>query len=724
MTKVKKIVAAVLTLCLVFGCISASAASKGLVYESKTSDYTATKISHPEAGYGEVDGIVDFPSGDADRGQSYSWSAVGYGDYVYIGTCYAAVWETVKIVGNMTPGMQIDVETARAAANAAFNGKLYTGDLKNNPEDLRRAVIVKINTKTGDTDIVYDTAENGFHYGGFRAAIEFNGKLYFCNTYKNPQIMEVDPKTDKVNIVYTCDPIDYSKPENQLISSGIRGIANYNGMLVVSAIRDDGAYIVASKDPSKGQDSFKVVGTQKDLLDYPAYMFNDAIFGGSVFDMVSFNGKLYITVVAGKFDPATKEVPKKGFALFEVEEKDGKWTYNLLVGDKKDGAKYPFGFGGDRSGAANMVVHDNHLYVGGYNDPMVAVPNALLQMNFESIYKDLKDPVCLWRMDTQGNWELVVGDPNEYFPEVAGNRGEGFDSAMNQYVWRMQDFDNKLYVGTFDVTGLIRPIAQLCNGDILKNTAKDWGTQIQYIADLIKLITKSGAQTMSLKNDTLSDAQALLGTMKDMKGLLNKGGINDLKASEQLHALLLKGIELYGSIREYLPAEVAKALDQVFSQEIADKLFYFIGTCEYLSKSEEGFDLLVTEDGVNFEAVSRDGLGDKYNHGIRTFAVNNDGIFLGTANPFYGTQVWHVEERTAAPAPDSKNSFDMDKNADVKADAKAEVKADVKSADTNASAGTAKDEVPNTGATAGIGLAVTALAAGAVLVICKKKKVF
>ena len=76
MTTVKKIVAAVLTLCLVFGCISVSAASKGLVYESKTSDYTATKISHPEAGYGEVDGIVNFPSGDADRGQSYSWSAI------------------------------------------------------------------------------------------------------------------------------------------------------------------------------------------------------------------------------------------------------------------------------------------------------------------------------------------------------------------------------------------------------------------------------------------------------------------------------------------------------------------------------------------------------------------------------------------------------------------------------------------------------------------------
>ena len=48
--------------------------------------YSIDKISHPTLGSGEIDGILT--GEDQDRGNSYSWSAVESGDYVYIGTCY------------------------------------------------------------------------------------------------------------------------------------------------------------------------------------------------------------------------------------------------------------------------------------------------------------------------------------------------------------------------------------------------------------------------------------------------------------------------------------------------------------------------------------------------------------------------------------------------------------------------------------------------------------
>ena len=695
MSKVKKITAAILALCLVFSCLTATAASKGVVYESKDTNLTATKISHPEAGLGEVDGIVNFESGDADRGQSYSWSAVGYGDYVYIGTCYGAIWRTIQMMAEMNG---LDQEMARTAMNALFNGKLYVGDMKNNPEDERRSVIVKINTKTGDADIV----AGPFNHGGFRAAIGFNDKIYFCDTVYPPEIIEIDPNNnDKAQIVYKC------APTNKGISVGIRGIAVCNDQLVVSMIGNDGAYIVASKDPSKGQDSFKVIGTQKDLLDYPAYMYNDAIFGGSIFDMASFNGKLYITVVAGKFDKETNSVPKKGFALFEgTEGKDGKWTYKLIVGDPKDGAKYPFGFGGDRSGAANLVVHGDHLYVGGYNDPMIAIPQAFLTGNFEDLYRDFSEPVSLWRMDKAGNWELVAGEANEYFPEVKGNMGAGFDNPMNQYVWRMQSFDGKLFIGTFDITGLVRPIAQFCNGDILKNTPKEWASQIKYIADLVKAMKDFKPEEKSA-TFALNDAEALLDTMKDMKGLLNKGGLKDIDSIARFHKLLTRAVKLYEKVRVLLPKSAAEKLDKVINQENADKVFYFLEVAKYLSKSQEGFDVLVTEDGLNFKAMTRDGFGDKYNHGVRTFAVNDNGLFLGTANPFYGTQVWHIEEDKDVPVVPETDKDD-----------------DTVAPETDApTTEDPKDEVPDTGVdTTSIAIASSALAAGVVLTLISKKK--
>lgn len=68
-------------------------------YDSGTG-YIAEKITHPNNGVMTTDGIVDYigngklatnlEDGKGDRGQNYSWASLGYGDYMYIGTCYGA----------------------------------------------------------------------------------------------------------------------------------------------------------------------------------------------------------------------------------------------------------------------------------------------------------------------------------------------------------------------------------------------------------------------------------------------------------------------------------------------------------------------------------------------------------------------------------------------------------------------------------------------------------
>lgn len=54
--------------------------------------------------------------------------------------------------------------------------------------------------------------------------------------------------------------------------------------------------------------------------------------------------------------------------------------------------------------------------------------------------------------------------------------------------------------------------------------------------------------------------------------------------------------------------------------------------------------MYVSDDGINFETVTIDGFGDPYNHGLRVFAETDNGLTIGTANPFYGTQVWLMNE--------------------------------------------------------------------------------
>ena len=61
----------------------------------------------------------------------------------------------------------------------------------------------------------------------------------------------------------------------------------------------------------------------------------------------------------------------------------------------------------------------------------------------------------------------------------------------------------------------------------------------------------------------------------------------------------------------------------------------------YLRTAKRGFDLYVTG---GWRATSRPSpptaLADPYNHGLRVFAATDQGLCLGTANPFYGTQIW------------------------------------------------------------------------------------
>lgn len=137
MLKIKKGLAVLLALTIVFSFTTALAADKPLRYTSPSGNYTAEKFSHPDTGVGEVDGIIEYDSGVNDRGQNYSWSAVGYGDYMYVGTCYAAIATTINIMAKQS-GMDPDV--FKAGIDALFNGTLYIWEIKKTIPPVRSVV--------------------------------------------------------------------------------------------------------------------------------------------------------------------------------------------------------------------------------------------------------------------------------------------------------------------------------------------------------------------------------------------------------------------------------------------------------------------------------------------------------------------------------------------------------------------------------------------------------
>ncbi len=483
---------------------------------------TFDKLSHPNSPVSTPDGIVDYvgngavsvpqEGGTGDRGQSYSWSAISYGDWVYVGTCYAAMGNTLTLMDSVL-GDSFDKEIMKATLNAMFNGTFFYGQEDGVESD---GVLVKVNVKTGETKIIMAKSENGMA-PLFRNAIRFKDKLYFCGSVSAynadgtrkqpgmPSIYEIDPKTDTFQCVYQGLTLrDYAAAYLQGICTGIRGMAVYGDRLVVSCVGLEGAYILISSDPSQGASSFTKIATQQDLFDYPAYHYSDSIYGGSVWEIVTYNGDLYVALCTGrqnKYDVSGNQIEgnqpdehtMQSFAIVKGhEEADGSFTWTSLVGDKeRDGARYTFGIDPERTraGACNMVIYNGYLYIGEYEDIEIALEDVLFKQDVQFLAKNLEQSVSLYRMDPEENMELVVGNPTTMFPEggISG-LGSGFGHQENQYIWQSKVYDGKLYLGTFDSSSLLQPIGQFTNGDLLHMSKEEWISQLNYLKVLLELL--------------------------------------------------------------------------------------------------------------------------------------------------------------------------------------------------------------------------------------------
>ena len=691
-------------------------------------NYTFEKISHPTKGTMSADGIVDYIGNGAvdvitdpsdpnynagDRGQNYSWSAVAYGDWMYVGTCYSAMGNTLTLMQNIL-GDKFDKDVMEAGLKAMFNGTFYYGH-----EDGADSggILVKVNTKTGEIKLLMSNSLNGYA-PLFRNAIAYNGKLYFCGSvHVNgksglPSVYEIDPKDDSYKAVYVglSSMQDYGAAYKKGISTGIRGMCVYNGKLVISNVFADattgksGATILASSNPSEG---FTVIASQDDLFDYPAYTYRDSIYGGSVWDMVEYNGHLYVSICTGTEENAPDDNTMQSFAIVRGDEKaDGTFTWTPLIGDQgKDGARYTFGIDPERtrSGAANLIVYKDHLYIGEYNDEQIAMERILFNKTGEGsdgslggvdcsfVNANLEQSVNLYRMDKDENIELLVGDATTMFPNggISGI-GSGFGHNENQYIWRMEVYDGKLYIGTFDTSSLLEPIGQFSNGDIIGMTPEQWATQLQYIKELLELLyEKNGTNPvatyemqatpetatpetamymddMAVKvedsfaseaadlTDMMEIAPDVLGNDTEMGVLSSENSVEDRITSLQdfsdYYETMLDQYEQLAA--EYdLGDDLKAAFEKLLNQETWDKIKSVLVCLHYMRTASRGFDMYVTSDGVNFETLTTSGFGDPYNHGLRVFAVTNQGLCMGTANPFYGTQLWIQRKTETKPQP-------------------------------------------------------------------------
>jgi len=78
----------------------------------------------------------------------------------------------------------------------------------------------------------------------------------------------------------------------------------------------------------------------------------------------------------------------------------------------------------------------------------------------------------------------------------------------------------------------------------------------------------------------------------------------------------------------------------VLSEIMKDSGVNLADILEQYAAYEGGFDLWSTTDGVDWTMLSRTGFGEEFNYGVRNFLSTPYGLYLGTANPFYGFEIF------------------------------------------------------------------------------------
>lgn len=242
--------------------------------------------------------------------------------------------------------------------------------------------------------------------------------------------------------------------------------------------------------------------------------------------------------------------------------------------------------------AQEMVVFNNHLYVGTL-DPI---------RGFSVLKTEAKGqpPYTFVPVVTDGAWRT--------------NRDGEEAHNLNEYVLSMCPFEDHLYVGTgcglggYDFISKIGPAA----AEIIRIDPDDtW-----------QLVCGSPRQTPNGAKVPISSLPAGFGN--PFVGYFWRMEVHNdwLYVATTDSSISLLSADLW---KDKLPDREKELVEQY-----GEKFVDFFG----------GFDLWKSRNGVQWYPVTITGLGDAFNIGGRTLQSTPYGLFIGTANPFYGCQVW------------------------------------------------------------------------------------
>ncbi|MBR1726903.1 MAG: hypothetical protein IJ724_09710 [Muribaculaceae bacterium] len=674
-------------------------AMTGMSAQDTDLGYTVQKISNPLAGERQVDGLI----AGGDRENSYTWRLAMRGDEIYIATTRNIASALVNMYGSQFAAAGISLDTFWAMIDAVTNGDIPRNDANEGANIIcynrqtgefkvvytaERTVYFRMAVTFGD-DVYfgsYSADPTVAQYilkldpqGNFtkvfetmgsislRANCEYNGHLFFAGAddrevvedpSRIPTRMAVLKKSNNDDTVWdrVADYRDFGNVAYDPIMSSWAGapiweLATHAGYIYATAPSTHG-FVIFRGHPAQGDEVANEYGW-------------------------------YWEEVAG----LNNGINNPGLSDVEGGEPG---TMRSLIGSvfEFNGELYAYNFDHSFGGEAQAFA--------GLLQQLAGVDTKPSQYLYY-MYNSLQSPQRVWKLDdASGKFvecenftQMVAGTTNEYVWRMGEYDGQLYVATMDAgifYNYMTQLTNGSLLTMTPEemqskidyITRLIEIFANAKASELaqrlidrlnelkqmLEQFAQDSTVNPESLAAYEELINDIIAMLEAYlngqsQNDADAFATAALTTVIDkntapaqivnasakatdmpedyVENLCNKAKASAKVSYDAAHKALADDIvALLKAALESIKQMSQELYDRIDGEGI--EMYLYIN--DMVMNDDWGFDLYRTSDGVDFEVITTNGFNDKYNYGCPAFLATDEGMYIGTCNPFYGGQLY------------------------------------------------------------------------------------
>ena len=614
-------------------------------------NYTVTKISNPDRGEREVDGLM--PGGD--RENSYTWRLAMRGDEIYIATTRNIASALVNLYAPAFAASGISVDSFWSMIDVVTNGDIPRNDANEG------ANIISYNRKTGEFKVIY-TGEKAVYY---RMAVTFGDNVYFGSYSADPTVSQYILKLDKDG--------NFTKVFETMGSVSLRANCEYDGHLFFAGA-DDREVVDADAEriPTKmavlrkSNEDDTVWERVADYKDFGDVAYDDIMSswaGAPIWELASHDGYIYATApshagfVIYKGHPAAKDEKANEYGWYWEE------VAGLNNGINNPGLSDVVGGepGTMRSLIGSVYEFKGKLYAYNFDHSFGGEASAFAGFLQQVAGKDVKASDYLFYMfnslqNPQKVW--CLNDETGKFEELK-NFTKLMEGTTNEYIWRLGEYDGQLYIATMDAGIFYGYLTQLTNGNFFNMSQEEKYSKIGYITKAIQLLvdSKKGEIPEKIAKNLAAKLESLK-TFLDQFVETERIDDNTIMILINYSGMIQEIVSMIESSISNLPdadnaqsilEQARQAIQEIYNKIDTQGIAMYIYINNTVMINEWGFDMYRTSDGETFETITRNGFGDKYNYGCPSFLATEEGLYFGTCNPFYGGQLYLLTNNPELP---------------------------------------------------------------------------